>query len=618
MCENPHNPGDAEPPPGSIGRVEPTLRRWGNFAFATTFLIVATMLIAGETVARRAEADVARAAQASAVLHAAVLRSELAKHRSLPYVLAQDEAIAGALDQRSAAAFERLNRKLEAVQRGTGVAVIYVLDAEGRTVAASNWRLRTSFVGHDYSFRPYFRDAASRGVAEMFGLGASSRRPGLYLSHRIDTAAGPAGVVVVKAEFDALEAEWSADSPAFAVDGQGTVLITSVPSWRFLRLGNGAAGPGHGAAAPEPAGLAALSGHAPGAPPVALSLALPGEHATRFMAAGERLGAGGWRVYVLTPVGGAVRAAVGAALTVSLLVGVIGGAVAAAILVWRTQASARAARHEAARLELETRVEARTRELRKANRRLSAEMDERRRAESSADLMRERLMQSTKLATLGQIAAGVAHEINQPIAAIRSYADNAAVFLERQDVAAAQGNLALIADLTERVGRITDELRGFGRKSRTPPAPVSVQQALEGALLLLAPRIRQQGVRVAMSPPSADLCVMAERSRFEQVLVNLLQNALEALAGVSDPEIAISVTARGSLVRIAVSDNGPGFSAEAAASVFTPFATTKPLGLGLGLVISRDIAAEFGGDLSLQAPPTEGGARLLITLVRAR
>jgi two-component system C4-dicarboxylate transport sensor histidine kinase DctB len=230
--------------------------------------------------------------------------------------------------------------------------------------------------------------------------------------------------------------------------------------------------------------------------------------------------------------------------------------------------------------------------------------------------MQDELIQSIKLATLGLIAAGVAHEINQPVAAIRAYADNATAFLDRADQKTAKANLSLIAGLTERIGLITDELRAFARKSSAPAAPVAVREAVDGALLLVGPRLRQQGVRVIRDEADEAARVMAERFRLEQVLVNLLQNAIEALEGRADPEIRVQVSVKRSQVRILVADNGPGVTADAAKTLFTPFATTKPRGLGLGLVISRDIVAEFGGELSLEHAP--GGARFVMSLPKAR
>lgn len=601
---------------------DPIVRRWALFVAVCAVLLAGLVGFAGALAERRATTELGRQAQASATLHAAVLRSELAKHRSLPFVLAQDPDVAEVLRSEDPRGLDAMNRKLEVLSGGTSAAVIYVLNAKGMTIAASNWRLPTSFVGSDYSFRPYYKDARADGVAELFALGTVSRRPGLFMSRRVDGPEGVLGVVVVKVEFEALEAEWSAAEPAFAADPNGVILVTSIPAWRFSAL------------APLPdaeqarlraehrfgdAPFAVLKATPPplaGRAPVLTGVSPPGQDETRYMAASAELGAVGWTVYTLTPVGAVLRATVSGARAIALLAGLAACALAAALLRWRGQASVRAARQEAARLELEARVEERTAELRKTNRRLTVEMEERRRAEAHVHLMQDELVQSNKLATLGQIAAGVAHEINQPVAAIRAYADNAAVFLDRADDKTAKANLGLIAGLTDRIGLITDELRAFARKSSAPPAPVAVREAVDGALLLVGPRLRQQGVRVVRDEADEAARVMAERFRLEQVLVNLLQNAIEALEDRPDPEIRVQVVVKRSEVRILVADNGPGVAPEAAKTLFTPFATTKARGLGLGLVISRDIVAEFGGELSLEAAPH--GARFVLSLPKAR
>ena len=601
---------------------DPIVRRWTAFVAASAILLASVVGFAGALAERRATADLARQAQASATLHAAVLRSELAKHRSLPFVLAQDPDVAEVLRSADARGIAALNHKLETLSDGTRASAIYVLNARGVTIAASNWRLPTSFVGSNYSFRPYFKDAKTNGTAELFALGTVSRRPGFFMSRRVDGPEGVLGVVVVKVEFEALEAEWSAAEPAFVADPKGVILVTSIPGWRFLTLRPLPRAEQDRLHAEQRFGNAPFNVlKASPAPvvsrtPVLTDVSAPGQDETRFMAASADLGAAAWTVYTFTPVGAVLRTAVAGARASALLVGLVVCALAAAVLRWRGQASVRAARQEAARLELETRVAERTTELRETNQRLTVEMEERRRAEAHVHLMQDELIQSNKLATLGQIAAGVAHEINQPVAAIRAYADNAAVFLERADDKTAKANLGLISGLTDRIGLITDELRAFARKSSAPAGPVAVREAVDGALMLVGPRLRQQGVRVIRDEAEEAAKVMAERFRLEQVLVNLLQNALEALEGRPDPEIRVQVSVKRSQVRIQVADNGPGVAPEAAKTLFTPFATTKPRGLGLGLVISRDIVAEFGGELSLE--PAPHGARFVMSLPKAR
>ncbi|MBL0916827.1 MAG: sensor histidine kinase, partial [Sphingopyxis sp.] len=220
---------------------------------------------------------------------------------------------------------------------------------------------------------------------------------------------------------------------------------------------------------------------------------------------------------------------------------------------------------------------------------------------------REELAQASRLGTIGQITAGVAHEINQPVAAIRGFAENAGTFLDRGDPAKARDNLGTIVALTERIATIIAELRTFARRSTPSLGPVEIGAVIDGALLLVGDRIREQGVAVERIGDAKGLRCVADRVRLEQILVNLIQNALDALAGRPDPRIRIEAEA-GKEVALIVADNGPGIAAEVADNLFTPFVTGKPEGLGLGLGIARDIAREFGGTLDTAVSPLSGAA----------
>jgi two-component system C4-dicarboxylate transport sensor histidine kinase DctB len=202
------------------------------------------------------------------------------------------------------------------------------------------------------------------------------------------------------------------------------------------------------------------------------------------------------------------------------------------------------------------------------------------------------------------------------VAAIRTYADNAADMLDRDDPQPARKNLAVIASLTERIGAITGELRAFSRRTTGKAMPVGVEQAIAGALLLMSPALRTRHVKLKRTGDVRDLRVLGEPIRLEQVLVNLLQNAVEAIADHPSPAVELSVEATRREVRIRVRDNGPGLSPKARAGLFTPFNSTKPAGMGLGLVISRDIVREFGGQLTAERPAGEG-ATFMVTLRRA-
>ena len=587
--------------------------------FIAIWLVIAVVAIAasGAFARRDAMATARRQATTASALHTAVLRSELERHRSLPMVLAQDPDLARLLARPTSEATTRLNLKFEALARDVRAAAIYALDANGKTLAASNWRLPTSFVGSDYRFRPYYFEAMRDGQATFFALGTVSGRPGLYLSRRVDDTAGRAlGVIVAKVEFDALEAEWRASGePTYVTDADGVVLVTTVPAWRFRTVSPLSAEQRSRFAATQTAGAivpASLPFEAEGRAIVRTSADVPQD---LYAVASDALPDIGWRLTLLDPAGEAIsRATTGArwlaALSIALLAALTG-----ILLRRRQRAAARAVEAEQGRVELERQISVRTAELRSTNALLNREIEERRRLESVRQDLQDDLIQANKLATLGQIAAGVAHEINQPIAAIRIHADSASLQLQREDHAGALRSLTSIDHLTERVGAITDELRAFSRKTRSETVAVGVDGAIDGAVLLVAGRLREKGVALDRKRAPEGLSVLAERNRLEQVVLNILQNAIEALDGTPDPAIALGVTVKGKHVTIRVSDNGPGVAASVQSKLFTPFTTSKRDGLGLGLVISRDIVAAFGGELSLEPSPV--GARFVIRLAKA-
>lgn len=591
--------------------------QWRLFGAAWSLVALLVVLTSGEVARRDARESAEHQASTASTLHAAVLRSELERHRSLPMVLAQNPDLAAVLTRPDATGAARLSRKFEILARDVRAAAIYALDAEGRTLAASNWRLPTSFVGSSYRFRPYYYEAMRDGQATFFALGTVSGRPGLYLSRRVDGPAGqPLGVIVAKVEFDALEADWRASGePTYVTDADGVVVITTVPAWRFRTTQPLSADLRRRLAETQTAGSTVpgpLPFNTAGTDLVRISSDIP---EGLYAAASDPIPDIGWQVNLLSPSGDDISRAVASArwlgaMTVALLAALTG-----ILLRRRQRARAMASEAEQARIELERQIDLRTTELRSANDQLNHEIDERRRLETVRQDLQDELIQANKLATLGQIAAGVAHEINQPVAAIRTHADSASVQLRREDTEGALRSLANIDRLTERVGVITDELRAFSRKTRSGTVAVGVESAIDGALLLVAGRLREKGIRLERHPAPAGLAVKAERNRLEQVVLNLLQNAIEALDGVPAPVIELGVRVKGRQAIIQVSDNGPGVTPAVRARLFTPFTTDKPDGLGLGLVISRDIVAGFGGELVLD--PTSSGARFSIRLAKA-
>jgi two-component system C4-dicarboxylate transport sensor histidine kinase DctB len=507
-------------------------------------------------------------------LLASSYRREIDKFNLLPIALAGDAEARAALLTREPARLAALNRKLEALSAETGAANVYLLDATGRTVAASNWRRPESFVGDSYAFRGYFRDAMRRQSAQQFALGQRSLRPGLYITRRLDAGGRALGVFVVKVDFRALEREWrEAANAAFVTDGRGIILVTANPAWRFQTIRPLTATERATARRSLEYGAAPLVENALFQGGGVVREGQPGLRRATYVEAVEPVR--GWRVHVLVATAAAKASAVAFA---RLAVGITALGLVALYLIWRQR-----------RRTEETRIAA------AADKRLAA--------------LREQLIQANKLATLGQVTAGVAHEINQPVAAIGAYAHNAALLLDRERTAEAREAIGHISALTERIGSITREMRGFARRPSGEVGRLSVSDVFDGVRLLLRDRLTMLGAELVTSGP--DVCVRAERVRVEQVLVNLVQNALDAGATV----IVATVVQTWDRVQIIITDNGPGITPEMRGALFQPFRTSKRDGLGLGLVISRDIVAELGGTLTAGDPAE--GAEFIVELERS-
>jgi two-component system C4-dicarboxylate transport sensor histidine kinase DctB len=591
------------------------------YGLLAAILTAAALFVANDYGRNRAYEALHARAQGTAELNAVLLRTVLEKQRSLPFVLSQDRDVISALSSRSGSMLQLVNRKLESLIPGTRSAVIYLLDADGLALASSNWREPTSFVGTNYSFRPYYTRAVIAGEAEHYALGTVSKRPGLYISRRIDGPLGLLGVIVVKLEFDELEADWRRNSdPSLVIDQRGIILVTSLPEWRFMTEGPIPAdqiGPireslQFGDAPLEPL---AITPALPQGKPDIVQARLPGASKNdEFVRVQTVVPTTSWTLQLLTPAGPTVTEAARTAqvLALAVLAPLLG--LAAFFLYRRGRALRRIHEQEEARLELERRVAERTADLSTAHAELVMQAEERQKTEAKLQTVQQELVQANRLAILGQVTAGVAHEINQPVAAIRSYADNAGTFLGRNQTEPVKENLKAIAGLTERIGTITDELRTFSRKGTGDAGPISVSEVIEGALLLLGSRFRQRAGQIITETPPLDIKVHGNRIRLEQVLINLMQNALEATDGGPMSKISVRYAVTEDKVQLIVSDNGPGIPDGIMQALFTPFNTSKERGLGLGLVICHDIVAEYGGRIVVES--SSAGTKFTVHLRR--
>lgn len=575
------------------------------------------------------------------------LKSTLDRYESLPYLLGSHPYVQDLLaEPQRADLTARANRYLEDLNEHAHATVTYVVGADGLCVAASNWRAPDSFVGIEYRFRPYFIDAMNGRVGRFFGIGTISRDPGYYISQPVWRDGRIAGVVVVK-----LNLEWfqgaDASEPLVVADDHGVVFLSSVPAWKYHTL--------HPLTEPVAASIYETRQYAqqPVTPlPLRVEQVLgadaeivrvgAGRRAPRFLASKRRIGEPDWLLVTLAPLAPVDADARNATIVTGF------GFVSIALLAfyWRMRRArvremirGRALLQQAY-AELNRRVEERTADLSQANAQLQKEVGDRIRAEQELRAAHDELIQASKLAALGQMAAGITHELNQPLAALRSFSDNTRVLLDRGEQGAARENLEAIAALTERMGKITNQLKLFVGRAKPRNERALVVRALRSVLALLGERMRGVALtltlRDATVAPAQDapldlagdypeLVARCEDLRLEQVLINLLGNALDAVGGaaaaavVAAPAIDVTLVVSAATLSIEVRDNGPGIAPDLLPRLFEPFFTTKEMGrgLGLGLAISSSIASDAGGALTARNAP-DGGALFVLTLRRAR
>ena len=529
---------------------------------------------------------------------------------------------------------DAVNSFLQRLNQQLGSLAVYVIDERGRVVAASNASEPGSFVGEDLSFRPYFIEALSGQVGRHFAIGNTSKQPGYYLANPIRDGERVIGVAVIKISLRPLAQAWGMlGVPAFIADDNNVIILSSQAEWLYQILGE----PDldklvdfqirqlYVDRRPQRFGASEqlLQAHQDaGADGVLLTGQPLGARLGRqVLAQAQELPKMRWRLWVFTDVDQAGRHA----FTVGVLSAIAAAFVA---LLWlaieqrqRIVRDKLAARHmlEQANAELESKVARRTSALAQTNERLRREVTERVQAELTLREAQDELVQAAKLAVVGQMSAGITHEITQPLGAIRTLAGNSQAFLARDDLDTVRSNLGLITRLADQMGEIVQSLKGFARKAPPQPQTTDLAQAVHNALLLFMARIRADDVTLVNDCQEGLAQAWCEPNRLEQVIVNLIGNALDAMRGQPRRVLRLHtllIEQDGvNRVQLMVDDTGSGLTPELHGRLFAPFFTTKPHGhgLGLGLAISRDIIRSFQGDLRADNH-AGGGARFTIEL----
>lgn len=526
------------------------------------------------------------------------LTAELEKHRYLPELLAQSTEARSLLSSPSPdpAALAAFNQTLEKANRIASTADIYLMRLDGLTIAASNWNTRASFVGKNFAFRQYFQQAIQGQLGRYYALGTTSKKRGYYFAHAVHDREDKAiGVMVVKVDIDLQEERWKQTTADFMVaDRDSVVFMSSRDEWRLRSLQVLSAATQaalHQNQRYDQQAIERLPGNWRINP--ALEWQRVSTAQQQYLVHKRPMDFIDWDVYILTDWSSVTRTVVTMVLMTAFMLLLT---LLLLYVLWKNQRQRREYEQKA-REDLEAKVAERTQELHRTQ---------------------EELVQAAKMAALGQLSAGINHELNNPLTAIRAYADNAAQFLELGKPDIARNNLTEIVGLTERMATITRQLKTFSRKSAGQIETCDLHWALDSALSIVQPKLTQTHIVLEQQRGEQTRYVQADLVWLEQILVNLLSNAAEAVQEQTEQRLWVVLQAHDGQVQVSVRDNGTGISEAALPHVFEAFFTTKTVGkgLGLGLSISYRLAREMNGDLRAANAP-QGGAVFTLTLQAA-
>ena len=546
---------------------------WVKLAVAAlVFVAIGVVLITNRLLTERFTETTRNRAELRLALFSGNMISELQRTSVVPLLLSLDPAISQALSKGD---FSRTSQRLIQVQANIGVASILLLDTSGRTVAATNRNL----LGSNYRSQSFFLDA-QRSSDTVF---SSSKRAGggyEFTYSQVIMAEGKSlGVIVVAVDLMKFERAWAGlQDVVMVANSEDTIILATEPRWRGLKLDDAIA------IQDDPSSLDR-----------ALNQALnvttdwtrnkPDTYlkGVAFLRTDARVPFRGWHMVTFTAYD-SVRERVNGILALEIMGFAILLALTFYLLSRRAWSQSLSFRRESA-------------ELRQLNARLQDEIAEREKVQKNLAVAELTLAQSSKLAALGEMSAAVSHELNQPLAAMKTYLAGARLLLQRKRAEEALSSFQRIDDLIDRMGAITRQLKSYARKGGEAFEPVDLRQCLSSALAMMEPQLKLRVVKISRVLPRQPVMVMADRLRLEQVLINLLRNALDATKDTPQPQIDLILSA-GETATLTVRDNGHGIVD--LENLFEPFYTTKTSGegVGLGLAISSGIVTDLGGRLT--------------------
>ena len=559
---------------------------WGKLIFGALVLLAGIVVwLLDDWLSQNFTLDTRNRAEMRLTLHQGSIDTELQRTQVIPVLLARDPALRSALQSGD---YTLISQIFISLQQELASGGIELLDDGGRVVAATDRNRLGTLRAED----PLFIEA--RRVLDPTGGGETvfavrQRDTGGYAfgyARAIRVNGQVLGVIAVDVDLARFERVWSGfDAAVVLMDSEGTIILATEPLWRGRTEEQALA------LRDAPSAIVQRS--------IEFALQWSGSGPDAFLDVGavlrseRRMHHRGWRLVSFTAYDG-VREKVNGVLALV----VMGFALLMAVAFYMVS---RRAWTRSARFEQESV------ELRRLNLRLQREIAAREKVQRELSAAEQTLEQSSKLAVLGEMSAAVSHELNQPLAAMKTYLAGARLLLNRKRGEEALVSFQRIDDLIDRMGAITRQLKSFARKGGDAFEPLDLRPCVREALSMMEPRLREQRVLVVRTLPDVPVMVMGDRLRLEQVIINLLRNAVDATRGVNAPQIDIIVT-QGDTATLTVRDNGPGIAQ--IDRVFEPFFTSKKPGegVGLGLAISSGIVSDHGGQLTARNDENGGAA----------
>ncbi|KAB7895720.1 GHKL domain-containing protein [Rouxiella sp. S1S-2] len=541
------------------------------------------------------------------------------RYEFIPFALSLDDNIKQFLiDEHSDALKEKVHAQLVSIRHRVGALDIFIVDSDGMIVSSSDAPSPHTLVGHNVQFRPYFQNVKEGDTEHFYGVGTTDSIPGYYQAHGIYAKGKKQGVVAVKIDVDTLLTPHSGYGDKVFLYDDNKVIVNSKDSgllYHSLISLNGTQ---------QEELLKTHRYNNKNILPADVivkrkvsdqiyDVLYQGKH---YIQVDSYLPPLNLTLAQLSPINSllfnaSLYAAFGFFITTLVFI---------AILIFRQKQQItrlkleRQKMLEDANINLDRLVKERSHELEIKNESLAQQVKERIHSERKLRSMQNELIRSEKLAVIGQLSAGLAHEINQPLSALSVLSENSVRFLELGQIDEVKSNLNRVIKLVQFIGRLSNQLRSFSRNSDDSTSPVSISASLDNAMVLLAHRFKLGKISFVRVPPESEVRCLCNNIRLEQVLVNIINNSLDAMEG-TDGECFIHAhwyDERSHAV-IKIEDNGPGIPHAIIGNIFEPFFTTKKSsGLGLGLAISADIINSFNGKLSVEQ--LEKGTCFTITL----